>query len=128
MHYVLGFLFLLFIFRCLKIDKRKTKINVLAYGLMIGGIIGNKGLLKAAKIFGIVLIPLFFLINFMESLLWIGIFNENANLQKQIATLPQFLPYFNLTVSILTIVASKRFNKPANVNAELTNGQIKGNN
>ena len=28
-------------FRCLKTDKRKTKINVLAYGLMIGGIIGN---------------------------------------------------------------------------------------
>lgn len=95
---------------------------------LIGGIIGNKGLLKAAKIFGIVLIPLFFLINFMESLLWIGILNGNANLQKQIATLPQFLPYFNLTVSILTIVASKRFNKSATVNAELTNGQIKGNN
>ena len=38
---IISFLFLLFIFRCLKTDKRKTKINVLAYGLMIGGIIGN---------------------------------------------------------------------------------------
>lgn len=38
---IISFLSLLFIFRCLKTDKRKTKINVLAYGLMIGGIIGN---------------------------------------------------------------------------------------
>lgn len=38
---ILSLLFLVFIFRCIKRDDRNTKLNILSYSFLIGGIIGN---------------------------------------------------------------------------------------
>lgn len=38
---ILGLAFLIFIFRCIVKDKRNTKLNIMAYSFLIGGIIGN---------------------------------------------------------------------------------------
>ena len=38
---VLGLLFLVFIFRCIIKDSRNTKLNIMGYSFLIGGIIGN---------------------------------------------------------------------------------------
>lgn len=38
---LISLLFLIFLGSCLKKDKRITKINILSYGLIIGGILGN---------------------------------------------------------------------------------------
>lgn len=88
---------------------------------LLGGIIGNKGMLTAAKVLGIVLIPFVFVTNILEIVLWIAVFSSDSEFMKQLVTLPQFLPYLSLAVSILTIVASKKYNKAlASNNVELT--------
>ena len=38
---ILSLLFLVFIFGCIKRDDRNTKLNILGYSFLIGGIIGN---------------------------------------------------------------------------------------
>ncbi len=38
---ILSILFLIFIFRCIIKDNRNTKLNIMAYSFLIGGILGN---------------------------------------------------------------------------------------
>ena len=38
---LISFLFLVFIFSCIRKDSRNTKLNICAYSFLIGGIIGN---------------------------------------------------------------------------------------